>query len=280
MTDATAKLSKLLSAARGRRTLDDAMGFLRREPSTKRLLSTTNARSYLSANSFLKTPDGASSASDPGSPDLAASMRLVRSYAALVKQMPPSPETAAFSNFPTLQAPQGDSFIDRGRVESFRDRFLAPQDRGCAFRCAFRKERLRRRQSLSSPPPPVSLERSPEPFPEPCRSILRVKYFSLERTPSGNNVLFKAGSALAETRLITQDGPLARTRSDEIRPSPRLASPPLRRGSFGFPSSPPAPSSSKRFHKQANSPHASWGIIGLDLDLDQQSKMKASGNET
>ncbi|KAJ1477164.1 hypothetical protein T484DRAFT_3641743 [Baffinella frigidus] len=230
MTDATAKLSKLLSAARGRRTLDDAMGFLRREPSTKTLLSTTNARSYLSANSFLKTSDGASSAFDQGSPDLTASMRLVRSYAALVKQMPPSPETAAFSIFPTLQAPQGDSFIDRGRVESFRDRFIAPKDRGCSLR----KERLRRRQSISSPLPPVSLERSPEPFPEPCRSILRAKYFSLERAPSGNNVLFKAASAFAETRLIADDGPPARPRSDEIRPSARLASPRLRRGSTGF----------------------------------------------
>ena len=52
MNDATDKLSELLSAVRGRRTLDDALGFFRREPSTKTLLSTKNASAHPSTNSF------------------------------------------------------------------------------------------------------------------------------------------------------------------------------------------------------------------------------------
>ena len=229
MNDATAKLSELLSAVRGRRTLEDALGFLRREPSTKTRLSTTYASAHPSANSFLDVLDGSRSTFDPTggqSPDLEASMRLVRSYAARVKKMAPSPGPTPFNNFPPFQPSQGDSFIDRERVGSFRDRFLSPQ--GATFRdrgCSFRRERLRRRQpkdqSPSSPPPPVSRE-SREISPEPSRSILRAKYFPPQRAPSGNNV-----------SLIPQDSPPARPKSYEILPSMRLASPPPRRASTG-----------------------------------------------
>jgi len=99
VADATAKLSKLLAAARGRRALDDALGFLKREPSSKTILSTTNSKAYRcllgtspskplprAPSSSASEPDGGESAED-----LAASMRLVRSYAARVKWMPPSP---------------------------------------------------------------------------------------------------------------------------------------------------------------------------------------------
>ena len=188
MKDATDKLSELLSAARGRRTLDDALGVVRREPSTKTLLSTANSRTYLSCNSFLKAADGSRSASDPDggeSPDLAASMRLVRSYAARVKQMPPSEPTP--SAFPPYQPLQCNSFVIRSRGGSFRDRFLSLEEGG-SFRdrgASFRSERLRRRQWLASPP--MSRERSPEP----SRSMQRAPYPSPERAP---NVLFNAGS--------------------------------------------------------------------------------------
>ncbi|KAJ1491952.1 hypothetical protein T484DRAFT_1742711 [Baffinella frigidus] len=221
MTDATAKLSELLSAARGRRMLDDAMGVVRREPSTKTLLS----------NSFIKASDiCTSTASDPD--DLDASMRLVRLYASRVKQLPPSLEPTAF-NFPPSK-PQGDSFIDRGHVGSFRDRFNSPK-----AGCSFRRERLLRRQSLSSPRPSVSRERSPEPF----NSIMRAKYFF---SPEPEQIL-KATSALAETRL-TEDGVPARPRSFTIRPSPLLASPPLlpRRLSTGMSGYPPTAGSHRR----------------------------------
>ena len=230
MTDATAKLSELLSAARERRTMDDALGVPRRAPSTKTLLCTTNARSYLSANSFIQASYDSLNVSDPGgeeSPDLVASMRLVRSYAAKVKQLPPSPETTAF---PPSQLPQGDSFIDRSRAGSFRDRFVSPEagsgrDRGSSFR----KERLRLRQSLASPPPSMSRERCPEP----SSSILRAKYFLPERAPSGNDVLLRTSSS--PERVIADDSPPPRPRSDVIRPSLRIASPPpsYRRASTG-----------------------------------------------
>ena len=246
MTDATVKLSELLSAARERRTVDDALGVPRRAPSKKTLLSTTTSRSYLSSNSFIQASHDSLCVSDPGgevSPDLAASMRLVRSYAAKVKQLPPNPEPTAF---PPFQPPQGNSFIDRSRAGSFRDRFVSPEagsvrDRGCSLR----KERLRLRQSLSSPPPPMSRERSPEP----SRSILRTKYFPLERAPSGSNVLLRTASSPDEelsanqARLSANDGPAPRPRSDVIRPSLRLASPPppYRRASTGgMPTSPAA----------------------------------------
>ncbi|KAJ1484290.1 hypothetical protein T484DRAFT_2519127 [Baffinella frigidus] len=154
MADATAKLSELLSAAGGCRTLDDALGSPRREPS------------------FLdKASDGSSSDPDSGqSPELSASMRLVRSYAARVKQMPPwLPEPATFGG--------------------------------------------RRRQSL-----PVSREE----WLEPSRSTLRPTYFSPERVP---NVLIKSAEARLTrlTRLINEDIPLLRTRSDESRPLRRLS---------------------------------------------------------
>jgi len=58
MKDAPAKLSELLPVAIGRRTLHGASGVLRHEPSTKTLLSPTNASSYLSSNSFLEASHG------------------------------------------------------------------------------------------------------------------------------------------------------------------------------------------------------------------------------
>ncbi|KAJ1491953.1 hypothetical protein T484DRAFT_1772696 [Baffinella frigidus] len=169
MTDATAKLSELLSAARGRRIT---------------LRSTTNALSYLTAN-ISSYPN-----------DFAASLRLVRSHAACVKQLPRS-DTFALS-----QPPQGDSFIDRGRVSSvFRQEVP-------------REERLRCRQSLSSPRPPVRKATS-ERYLEPSSSIIRAKYLAPERAPSKIRVF-------------------GRTRSEEISPAPRLSSPPVRRASTGL----------------------------------------------
>ena len=234
MTDATAKLSELLSAARGRRMLDDAMGVVRREPSTKTLLSNSfRTASDVSSNSFIE----ASSASDPT--DLDASMRLVRSYAARVKQLPPSPE-AAFGNFPPSQPPQGNSFIERAHVSSFRDRFNSPK-----AGCSFRRERLLRRQSLSSPRPQVSREGSPEA----SSSILCAKYFSPEPAPFLKPAtILKAAPALAETRLVAEDGLPARPQSFTTRPSPQLSSPPLlpRRLSTGMPGYPPAAVTQRR----------------------------------
>ena len=218
MPDATAQLSKLLSTAKGRRTMDDLLNVHRCKPTTKTLLSTTNARSYVSSmqsNSFLEASYGSSSASnaDGGeSTNRAASVRFVRSYAARVKQMPPSPEKKAFGAYPPLQPPQGDSFIDRGHGGSFQ------------------RESLRHRQPLSSPPPPVSRKRSTEP----SRGLLRAKHCSTERAPSGRKVLHKAASGLVERRIIAVVGLPTRTRSDDIRPSPLLASPPLRRASTGL----------------------------------------------
>jgi len=58
MKDTTAKLSELLSVAIGRRTLDDASGVLRHEPSTKTLRPPTNTSSCLSSNSFLEASYG------------------------------------------------------------------------------------------------------------------------------------------------------------------------------------------------------------------------------
>ena len=243
MTDATAKLSELLSAAKGRRTRDDALGFLRREPSTKTILSTTNSRSHRfllvsrtdlslsKAKASNGTSRSSSISSDPDggeSPDLAESMRLVRSYAARVKKMTPSPEPASF---PPCQPPQGDSFLDRGRGGSF-----------------FRRESIHRRQSLSSPP--VTRERSPEP----ASSILRAQYFSPERAASGSNAPFVA-------RLVVEDGPALHGRPHyppscqpqarlpgtssgaevcpsppsvhESRHAPRLSALPFRRASLG-----------------------------------------------
>ncbi|KAJ1484087.1 hypothetical protein T484DRAFT_1746792 [Baffinella frigidus] len=110
--------------------------------------------------------------------------------------MPRSHEPTAFDAFPPAQLPQGNSFIDRGHG-------------------SFRRESLRRRQSLSSPPPPLSRERSPEP----SRSILLAKTFSPERAPSRSNVLIKAFSPLAETHLA-----LGRTRFSLRRALPRRPS--------------------------------------------------------
>ncbi|KAJ1495879.1 hypothetical protein T484DRAFT_1740638 [Baffinella frigidus] len=262
MPDATVHLSELLSAVRGRRTQDDPVGLLRREPSSKTLLCTTNSRSYFSPNSLLKASDGSSTASDPDgeeSLDLPASMRLVRAYAARVKKMPPSPETTPFGAFPPFPAPQGGSFLNRGRGGFFR------------------RESLHR---LSSPT--VSRERSSER----SRSILRAKYFSPEQAPSGSNVPFKAASALVETRIIEGDGPPPLRRAEfissglQVYPPAaasqrRLPAPPPESGdavsanaataaapvsrhvsiqrrrwasTSDLSALPPAPSSSKRFH--------------------------------
>ena len=215
--NATSKFSELLSAVRGRRTMHDALGLLRREPTTKTILSITNSRYHRflpPANS--KAPDGnwrpSSISSDPDggeSPDLAACMRIVRSYAARVRKMTPSPETAA-----SFQPPQGGS-IDRIRGESLR------------------RESLRRRQSLSSPP--VTRERSPEPG----SSFLRAQHLSSERA---TNVFFEATTFLAtrliadfseEKGLIAVGSPPARASSDESLPAPRISSLLFSRASTG-----------------------------------------------
>ena len=142
-------------------------------------------------------------------------MRLVRSYALRVKQMPLSPEPTTFGAFPP---PQGDSFIDRGRGGSFRDRFLSTEagsfrDRGGSFRSEHFR---RRRQSLASPRE-LSRERCPEPF----TSILRE-----EKTPErAPNVLAMAASMLVARLIAEAPAPPCAT-SDESR------CPPGARGSF------------------------------------------------
>ncbi|KAJ1478421.1 hypothetical protein T484DRAFT_1961149 [Baffinella frigidus] len=192
VADATTKLSELLSAARGRRTLDDALGFLRCEPRTKTILSTKNSRHFRSletSSSLDSTADPPSSPSDPDggkSPDLAASMRLVRSYAASVKKMPSNPDGFLI---PFL-SPAGGS---------------GPQTRG-----SFRRESLRRMLSLRQSLPPPCQNSPGRPT-----SILRPTYFSPER-----NVLFKAATVLV-TRLIAEQGPPVRPFSDESRPAPQ-----------------------------------------------------------
>ena len=111
VADATAKLSEVLSTERGRRTLHDASGFLRREPSTKTILSTTNARSYPSSNSFIQASYDSLSVTDSDGgelSDLAVSMKLVHSYAARVKQIPPSPKPNHFSS---EWAPSGSNVL-------------------------------------------------------------------------------------------------------------------------------------------------------------------------
>jgi len=222
MTDATAKLSELLSAARERRTMDDALGFPRRKPSTKTILSITHSRSHrflVPANS--KAPVGnsrpSSISSDPDggeSPDLAASMRLVRSYAARVRKMTPSPEPTAF---PPFQPPQGNSFIDRSR------------------RGAFRRESLHRRQSLSSPP--VTRERSPEP----ASSFLRAQPEPTSKVPFKETtflaprlIVEKMQGFSEEKGLIAVGSPPARTSSDASLPAPHLSPLPFRRASTGL----------------------------------------------
>ena len=137
-------------------------------------------------------------------------MRLVRSYALRVKQKPPSPEPTTFGAFPP---PQCDSFLDRDREGSFRDRFLSTeggsfQDRGGSFR----SEHLRRRRQSLASPWDLSRERSPEP----ARSILREEKIQTERA---SNVLAKAATMLA-TRLIAEDHASARASSDESRCPP------------------------------------------------------------
>jgi len=158
MTDVTTKLSELLAAARGRRAMDDALG-LKREHSTKTILSTANSKSYRclleTSSSMLPPREPSSSASESSSgespEDLAASMRLVRSYALRVKQMPPSPEPTIFGAFPP---PRGDSFIDRGRERSFRDRFLSTEGGSLGGRRgSCRSEHLRRNSDESCGPP-------------------------------------------------------------------------------------------------------------------------------
>ena len=193
MADATTKLSELLSAVRGRRAHQDAMGFLRRKSSSKTILPTTHASSHPSllasrtATSLLHAaggtsdPSSISSETDGGeSPeDLGASMRLVRSYAARVKQMPPHPGPTAFSAFPPSQPPQ--------RCFRFKEAV---------------EDSIRRRRFSS---PQVSSDSSPEP------------------ASSGG----AATSSLVATRLIGEDGPAAH----ESRLAPRLSSLPFRRAS-------------------------------------------------
>ena len=225
MADATAKLSELLSAARERRTIDDALGFPRRKPSTKTILSITHSRTHrclLPAKSKPSVdnsrPSSISSDPDGGeSPDLAASMRLVRSYAARVRKMTPSPEPTAF---PPFQPHQGNSFIDRSR------------------KGAFRRESLHRRQSLSSPP--VTRERSPEP----ASSFLRAQHLSPEPAPtvSSKATTFLAPRLIAEKMqgfseekdLIAVGSPPARASSDASLPAPHLCPLPFRRASTGL----------------------------------------------
>ena len=81
-------ITDLLSAAKGRRTLlDDAMGLLRHEPSTKTILSTMQSLSFRylvgegTSSSLFEASDGGKS------PDHAASTRIARPYAARVKKM-------------------------------------------------------------------------------------------------------------------------------------------------------------------------------------------------
>ena len=145
---------------------------------------------------LLPTAVARSRAAQPARPTLTLSSCCLREARPLVRRTRQEdgtvPRANTFRQLPSFQPSQGDSFIDRQRVESFRDRFLpegAPfRDRGCSFR----RERLCRRQSetpsLSSPPPPVSRE-SRKRSPESSRSILRAKYFPPQRAPNGTSSL-------------------------------------------------------------------------------------------
>ena len=160
--------------------MDHASSFLRRDQSFLRHDPRTNDDS-----------------SDGGkSPDLAASMRLVRSYAARVKQLPPSPMPStldAVQPFPSTfrrllqrpQPPEGDDW---------------------------RRRRLRKEKE-----PPKAPRKETEPPKAPR-----------ERVPRVSNLLFKAAVGL----VIRKGGPPARPSSGESRPAPRLSGVIVRAGSL------------------------------------------------
>ena len=208
MTDATAKLSALLSAARERRALDDALGYLKAEPIKKTILSTTHSHAYrclLGSGTSSSLPEASDHDGGKSPEDLAASMRLVRAYAARIKQMDLQPAPTSFGASPSPQVVSlgGGSFRDQG--------------------CSFRVHSIRRRQSLSSL--------------EPSRNVLRPEQ------ASSSSGLFKAAFKAAAELVKRPKLPLkllvaASLSPDENQGSPRqafrsLSTPPLRRASTG-----------------------------------------------
>jgi len=165
--------------------MDDTSGFHRRDQSFRRRDPGTN-------DHF----------SDGGkSPDLAASMKIVRSYASRVKHKPPSPEPTTSGASPP--------FPSTFRRLLQRPRPLEESGRG------LRRARKKREPPQAPPLPTGGVTQ------RPC-------YFSAERAPlkpSGSNVLLPLPPLPPVTEVP------ARTSSEENRPAPRLASPPLSRAS-------------------------------------------------
>ena len=141
--------------------------------------------------------------SDRGkSPDLEASMRFVRSYAARAKQKPPEPTTCCA--LPPIPSTFG-RLLQRPRPPAKSD---------------LRRRRLSREERAPPQALPVLVKKSVIQHPEK---------FSPERVPiqpRGRNALFKAAVV-----RIREDDLIARTSSEESRPAPRLSSPPLLRAS-------------------------------------------------
>jgi len=168
--------------------MDDAWGFLRRD------------QSFLGHD-----PSTNEDSSDGGkSPDLAASMRMVRSYAARVKQLPPSPMPATLGAVPPFPS-------------TFRQLLHRPQP---PAESDWRRRRFRKERE-----PPKAPRKETEPPKAPRAPP--------ERAPRVSNLVFKAAVGLVITK------PQARPSSEASRPAPRLPGFMARGGSLPKMAGPP-----------------------------------------
>ena len=183
--------------AKGRRAMDTASGFLRRDSS---FLRRDQARRGSPSGFVRRDQRDQSTRRDPStndeiangakSPGLAESLRLVRSYAARVKQKPPFTEPSTFEAAPPFPS-------------TFRQLLQKPRP---LEESDWRLRRLPRKERSPPQAPPF-----------PAGSVIRRPcYFPPELG------LFETAVA----RINATGSPLARTSSEEGRPAPRLSSPP------------------------------------------------------